>query len=381
MDRVLAKVMVSSSVLHICIKEDILTLLDMLKIAKHYAVKVILALLAFALVGAAVGSVKVFMSGERYSAESVITVSEPTATISASELIPLLEAIAENQAALLSDAGTIETDGYIGSRTIHFVVSAPTADESVALANDVARMTIDAAELRFGEMATKYQDAAMTGGTSSGESAGEFLALSNNIEKNRAAAYETVSMVLNEAVKAKNELGLTALAKFAVVGLVVGLLLVCCALVLIGVFNAPIPDKAEIERRFNLPVICNLGDTSPSERLWTNIVFAAEESPRTICLLPVDTAPASHLVGGLQQAAMKLLPIEAHKEDVQVIACESIEKNALSVCEARNADVTVLCVVPWSDSVKQMAEVVEELELAQANVIGVVLGRQNEYVQ
>lgn len=39
---------------------------------------------------------------------------------------------------------------------------------------------------------------------------------------------------------------------------------------------------------------------------------------------------------------------------------------------AHNADATIVCVCGWVDSKKQLALTVQELELAKANVVGVV---------
>ncbi|WP_217969361.1 hypothetical protein [Adlercreutzia caecimuris] len=357
-----------------------MTLVNMLKLVKRYWAKVLAALIAFSLAGVAFGVAKAMVTGTEYSAEAIVTVSEPTDTIAADQLIPLIEAIGDNQASALDGGDEISIEGNVSSRTIDFSAFAPTAEESVQLANQIAQMTVDETRTQLDAMASKYRDAASVDQTFSGEGPKDLWGFMS-IEEGRATAYETVLMVVNGAKDAKNELGLSTLAKFAVAGFVIGLLAVCCALVLVGALREPIQGKSDVEERIGLPVICDMSAPGPGERLWANIVLSGEAPPHSICLVPVHSASLTHLADDLQRAAARYPMNGSQERGIEVIVCESFEEDAAALFKARDADAAVLCATLWADSAKQMLDVVEELQLARANVVGVVLGGEDDYAK
>ncbi len=59
-------------------------------------------------------------------------------------------------------------------------------------------------------------------------------------------------------------------------------------------------------------------------------------------------------------------------EIVTIVECAPLSEGMGAVYIARDADVTILCASEWRDSRKALANVVEELQFAKANIGGVV---------
>ena len=108
--------------------------------------------------------------------------------------------------------------------------------------------------------------------------------------------------------------------------------------------------------------------------------------PSTIAVVPVGaetTAPivARELAEALERSdvRVKLVKGSPHAKKFQVtvpedaaivVSCEPLDAGMGAAYIAHNADVTVLCVSEWTDSKRQLAATVQELELAKANIAG-----------
>lgn len=359
-------------------KGKALSLSYLLKIARHYYLRIVAVLVVFLLASTAYGVVKVALSDDVYVAKASLTVSEPTGTLIASELIPFVTAIADNLAYVEDDTDSVVVASDVAKRTISFSASAPTEEESIELANSIAQSTIEAARFELSDLASRYKDEVYAGHLELSGNAGSIYTLSPIDEKNSAAAYATVSMVVNEATVAENELGARSLGKDAVIGLVVGLFVVCCGVLVFALARTPVTGKDELESCFGIPVLSEMTESSPGERLWANIQFAEGERPRSMCLLPVEGADIGELAKQVQAAA-QCSQLSETSDSVDIIACESLANDAQVIYQVHEADVTVLCLVVWKDSMKRVAATVNELELAHANVVGMVLGELSEY--
>lgn len=363
-------------------EENSLTLFDLFKMARWYWKAITAFVLACALVGGCVGFYKTVLEGGQYSSRAVLTVSEPTATIPASELIPFVNAIAANVVATLNDETALEEGPLIteesnpSARIIVFTAVAPTEEESVELANTAARSTIEAAELELKGLAQTYRDSAIA----DNEEDGVNILLYGSSEKNRVAAYETVTFALQEATLAEAASGTTYVLKLIVVGFLGGIILAVCALIILSATKNPVKGRSDIENSCDIPMLLGADSNDAGLRLWGNIQFAMDGVPRSVCLIPVGDIEIDRLAKKLSEATKTVISLNARPEDgatsddgTIVVVCESLTKSITTAFDARNADAVVLCVCRWKDPLRAVVNTLSELRLARANVVGFAL--------
>lgn len=178
-----------------------------------------------------------------------------------------------------------------------------------------------------------------------------------------------------------------SISRAAILPFVVGLLLAICIVILIDMVRAPVKSQRDIEAVSNLPVLGQAPSMEGGERLLANLLFRCNGRPSTIAVVPVgveSAAPvvARELAGALEHSdvRVKLVKGSPHAKKFQVsvpedaaivVSCEPLDAGMGAAYIAHNADATILCVSEWTDSRKQLASTVSELELAKANIAGV----------
>lgn len=350
-----------------------MTLMDLCHLARHYWKIVVATVLICTLAGGALGVMKAGMGGKEYSAEAVLTVTEPTATIAAGELIPLVDAIAANVVATFDESYSITQKSDVNTRSITFTAVTPTEGESIEIANLAAATTAEAAKEQMDELAESYREASV--GESGGGSEAKVL---GSVEKNRAAGYETVVFTMNDASQAISNSGRNTIAKYAIVGLLGGLFLAACVLVVFNLAKEPVKNSGDIRKSFDIPIILEPDAKDPGVRLWANVQFATEQVPRSICLIPAGSGSVENialLVSAAATASSGWKPTEDARGDsaVAVTYCNSLEEDVEAAYAAHDADAVVLCVRRWQDSLKQVDSSLRELKLAKANLAGIAL--------
>lgn len=331
-----------------------MTLLDVCKLIRHYLKSFIIVVIVFTLIGVAFGYMKVHAGSGEYSAEAVITVSEPTGTVEASELMPLVQAIATN---VFAEDAFEEADialAYdLDSRTVSFTAVGSTQEESIALANDAAKRTIELTESTLAALAAQYP------------ASGDGVVAA---DANRAAALGSVAFAMNDASAATTKDGIKEIMKFGLFGFAAGLFLAICMVIIIDLARTPIRGRDEIEKAFEIPVLVDGSDSAPGKRLWANIQFICEDAPSSVCLVPVGAVGES----GMEQQLSAAIQSDG-QGDVKLSPCASLTEDVQAAYVAHDADVTVVVAQMWKDSMKQLAATLQELSLAQANVAGVAL--------
>lgn len=333
---------------------DFLTLFNVCQLIRHFAKSFIIVVIVSTLIGVAFGYMKVHGGNEEYSAEAVVTVSEPTGTVEASELIPLVQAIATNVFA--EDAfeeADIALTCNLNSRTVSFTAVGSTREESVALANDAARRTIELTESTLATLAAQYP------------TSGDWVVIA---DANRAAALGSVAFAMNDATAIATRDGINEVMKFGLIGFAAGLFFAVCMVIIIDLVRAPIRGRDEIEKTFEIPVLVDSLDNEPGKRLWANIQFMREEAPSSICLVPVGAVGAS----GMERQLSAAIQGDG-QDDVKLFSCASLTKDIQAAYDAHGADVTVVVAQTWKDSMMQLTATLQELSLVQANVAGVAL--------
>lgn len=348
-----------------------MTLLDVLKLARHYIKMVVIVVVVCTLAGAGLGVAKAGLGNAEYSAEAVLTISEPTATVAAGELMPLAQAVATNVAAESSEGDVAVSQKYdLAARTVSFTAVASSEAESIEAANSAARQTANEIATLLQEMADQYRSEIQA------EESAEAKELDGAVtfglsERNRAAALEMVSFTVNDASQAASNSGKSMAAKYALVGFLGGVFLVFCILVIIDLVKAPLKDRSDAEKEFNLPVLAEGRASDIGDRLWANIQFVGDKAPESVCLFPVHQPIAMSIELSLTKAISDAGALANGR--VIVAACPPLSDGMEGVYAARGADATVVCAARWDDSRHDAADVLRELSLAQAQVAGIVL--------
>lgn len=359
-----------SSVLIESAEEINLTFLDVLELVRHYIKTAICIIIVCAIAGVSLGAVKAGLGAREYMAEAILTVSEPTATIAASELIPLVDAVAENVVASFDGDAVVEAASNVANRTISFTAVSGTEISSVEAANWAAGLTIEAAKEELNDLAESYRNLSL--GTSPGDHATYDWGVLSTVDKDRAAAYESVSFILNDASQAASNSGLSTVLKYGLVGFVAGLLVAVCFLVVFDLLKSPIRNSRQLEDGLNLRVLAEGSLDSIGERLLGNIQFAGGPGLGTICLVPANCPVAEQV----KSVLVKAIDDEGWPDsdgEVELRACPPLRSSMKSAYESRCSDATILCAVRWKDSTIDAANTMRELSLAQGNLIGVVL--------
>lgn len=213
-----------------------------------------------------------------------------------------------------------------------------------------------------------------------------------------AAANATVLAAANDYRSANNQVSITtneatyaestspSIPKTALIALLAGLFVAVCAVVVIDVVKMPIKSRNDIEAASNLPVIGTIPTRDRGERLLANIRLG-DGQPATIAVVPVGltggTLTCAELASAFENVGTAVTRIKGNPhaqslsaialpEIVTIVECAPLSEGMGAVYIARDADVTILCASEWRDSRKALANVVEELQFAKANIGGVV---------
>lgn len=349
-------------------KETRLTLLDVLKLMRHYIKTVVAVIIVGTLVGAGLGVAKAGLGNAEYSAEAVLTISEPTATVSASELMPLTQAVATNVVAEnASDDVSVSQKYDLAARTISFTAISSSEAESIVAANNAAAQTAEQTAAVLQEMAERYRAEIAT------EELIDLNELDGKVtfglsERDKAAALGMVSFTVNDASQAASNSGKSTVAKYTLVGFLGGLLLSICIVAIINSFKEPLKGREDVEKLAETVVLAEGDARGIGDRLWANIRFATGEIPRVVCLIPVGRPVSREFEESLNAA---IASTEVH--DVSVIACSPLSQNMSAAYTACDADISVVYAVYWEDSIRQLEDTLHELNLAHADIAGVVL--------
>lgn len=353
-------------------------------------------MLACVLAGGAFGAVRSHLGKSDFSATTTLTIVEPTAGVSASELMPLIKSIAESISAESSQDASIQIKDNLATRTIDFVATADSAQLAVDAANNAASQTVDEAKAVLSELIEKYRSVKSYG--ESYESIDlqnpSMAALLGALDSgDRADALAMVTFLTNNAEDGVSSQGRSGIVKFAVLGCAAGVLAVLCMLVLIQISKSPIKGSNDLEKALKLPVFSSANDSSFGERLWAFIRFGIEGPVRRVCLVSINDVRvakdvADALRAGICESARYGLDLSGEVQDglnvdrdlmgercdqVDLAVPQAYLSSAECVFEARQADAVVLCVRTWSDSLRGAKETLAGLNAVRVKVLGIVL--------
>lgn len=342
-----------------------------MRIIKRYRILISALSIAGLLLGAAGGFCKSSIDGSA-SAEAEMTVVEPTGTLNYAELLPFVNAVANNVAIdFASSDSSLTVDMDLASRSISFVATAPTPDEAISLANECASKSADAASEALSDLSRNYQTD-KPAGTDSQADGWAYPFPSDFDPSKKAEALSSVLFSVRDANPRLSESPGPRAMKFALAGLFLGLLVSLTFAVAKVCYLGLITGSDSLERLFpRIPVLGKTRDPQLGERLWLNLCFVCERPPKTICLIPVGKNDLSGIASSVGEAA--LLAKSGNDADdhvLHVTGCKSLAENIHVVEDAAVADATLLCIAPWKDTQRQVDSAFAELKIAKARVVG-----------
>ena len=352
-----------------------MTLQDLWLMIKHYSRWVILVPIICGVLTGGAGALLGVVNGAIYTASSTLTVIDPTGLVSSASLANLVNVFAQDQAELENDGDngvSVKTEVDSSAQSIKFEVTAPGEQESMDIANRLAERTADAAQSALVEQGTAYMEAVDEMGNEPLAEEGTYINAGATADE-RAAALRSCFFSVSSATKAEADGVALRVVKYLLVGILGGLFLAICALALIDSVKRPIKNSEDIQTVTDLPVWMVSDSRQAGERLWTNIQFAAKGPIESICLLPVSGGKQMGLREVVSEAMSEEPSGDMGDSSIRIETCDSIEKSIVGARIAKEASVTIVTAVCWKDSEPTLCGVLEELQLASANVVGIVL--------
>ncbi len=336
-----------------------MTLNDLLLLLKRYLKWVIVIPLACALLAGVFVMAKDAGEAESYSATATLTVTDPTNSLSATNLTLQLNATAQNIAADVSTSD-VKVTAAVDDKTqsVKLSASAPSAGMAEEVANDAAQ------EVAASMQATLSSQAEVFKREGSVPAEGQ-LATEQNAANVKAAALEACIYTIAPASAALNG-GSSNIIKYAAVGLVGGLFVVVLVLALYDSVKRPIKTRQDIAQVTDLPVLNGNGGPSGVELVRASLLTVCNGIPKTVCVV-------SEGEGGRTFMEQLQMAFSAASEDVGVKLLAPLAEDAKGYFETQEADATLVYVRRWKATASGLASCLEELKLAKANVAGIVL--------
>ena len=352
-----------------------MTLQDLWLVIKHYSRWVILVPAICAVLAGGAGALSGVVGGAMYTASSMLTVIDPTGLVSSTSLANLVNVFAQDQAELENNGDngvTVKAEVDSSTQSIKFEVAAPSEQESMDIANRLAERTADAVQSALVEQGAAYMEAVDEMGNQPLAEEGTYINAGATADE-RVAALRSCFFSVSSATKAEADGVVSRVVKYLLVGILGGLFLAICALVLIDSVKRPIKSSKDIETVTDLPVWAVSDNRQAGKRLWMNIQFAAKSHIESICLLPVSGGKQMGIKEAISEAMSEEPSGDMGDSSIRIEACDSIEKSIVGARVAKEASVTIVTAVCWKGSEPALCGVLEELQLASANVVGIVL--------
>lgn len=205
-------------------------------------------------------------------------------------------------------------------------------------------------------------------------------------------ANANIIATINEANYAVNN-GLS-IFKYVFAALVAAFFISIIIILIRNFIKDPIKPHDSIENITGLPLLAYAPSPEGGERLLANLQFRNNGRPSTVAIVPVGdaaTAPitARELAGALERGdiRIKLVKGSPHARKFQVsvpedaaiiVSCEPLSDGMGAAYITHNADAAIVCAAEWIDSRKQLMSTVQELNLAKANIAGIVIIPEEE---
>lgn len=162
---------------------------------------------------------------------------------------------------------------------------------------------------------------------------------------------------------------------YAILGCAGGMLVAFCVVVFVASRKAPVCDETELEELTHLPVLGTMPSNEATSLLGANVVFVAETFPESICVVPAGSVSTDEIARLLERLLKKVAAERGERSEVRIVAGDSLSDSAETAFAAHDADVTLLAVAEWDDSLRDVENALHELMIAKANTLGLVFVR------
>lgn len=233
-----------------------MTLQDLWLMIKHYSRWVVLVPIICGVLAGGAGALLGMVNGSVHTAASTLTVIDPTGLVSSTSLANLVNVFAQDQAELESggDSGvTVKTEVDSSTQSIKFEVAAPSEQASLDVANRLAERTADAAQSALVEQGTAYMEAVDEMGSQPLTEEGTYINAGATADE-RAAALRSCFFSVSSATKVEAGGMVSLFVKYLTIGVLGGLFLVVCSLILVDSVKRPMKSSKDIETVTDLPV-------------------------------------------------------------------------------------------------------------------------------
>lgn len=317
-----------------------MTILDLLRLIKRYIVLVI----ALPVLCVLMTLLWLFFTQPTYTA---------TASLITNGDLAYVQGLANKEIASYANSGiTISSSSQSASKQVIVTATGSNADESINAANSVVSKTAD-----------EYQK-----------------------------INETVMVTATEAKSAKRNA--PSPVRSCCAALLIGLALAIGIIVLRDMIKAPVKSREDAEHVCELPILGMANSAEEADRILANLEFCCDRCPSTTAVVPVGDAASApvvskELMGALKRSSVrsKLIKgspyarkfkISVPDDAAVVVSCSPLAMGAGAAYIANKSDATILCVVAWKDSKRQLMSTIRELRLAKANVVGIAYLPENK---
>lgn len=336
-----------------------MTLNDLLLLIKRYLGWVIIVPLVCALLAGGIVAVKDQGKDAMYSATATLTVTDPTNSLSPVNLTLLLNATAQNVVSGgLADGVVVTATPEDKTQSVKLTAVASAKDAAQDAANNAAEET--SKRMR----ATLFEQAEVFKAESAAPDDG--LLFEQDAASVKAAALEACVYTISPSMAAVSA-GSSGAIKYAAVGLAGGLFVVVLALALYDSVKRPIKVRSDIARVTDLPVLNSTRVATGVELAQAFLFARCEGAPKNVCVV-AEGGKADEFVNQLKAA----LVVKA-EDGARIHAIAPLSEDASGYSEAQRADAVLVCVTQWKSTADDLASVLEELKLAEARMVGVVL--------
>ncbi len=336
-----------------------MTLNDLFLLLKRYLKWVIIVPLACAVLAGGLVVAKNAGKAESYSATATLTVTDPTNSLSATNLTLQLNATAQN---VVTDLSTddVKVVATVDDKTQSVALSAASssAEKAEASANEAAQEVVESMQDALSAQAEVFKREGSI--PADGQ-----LATDQNAANVKAAALEACVYTIAPAQVASNTASSSAV-KYAAVGLVGGLFAVVLVLALYDSVKRPIKTRQDIAQVTDLPVLNGNGGPSGVELVRASLLTACNGAPGVVCVVSQGN-------DGVPFAEQLQAAFSAASENVEVKLLAPLAEDAKGYFDVQKADATLMYVGRWEATASGLTASLEELKLAKANVAGIVL--------
>lgn len=369
-----------------------MSLLDLGAVVRRYWKMCVVLILAGILVGAAYGSVQ---SDAEYEAQASVTPVDPTGAVAPITLVSTVSPLADR---LISEApGAVDlslvqsTVPNTGAQVLTFTASGHNAEDCVEEVNRLANEAAAEAAAIYAEINDERVEDSTTEKNEKIKiielleaQDGISRALDTGFRVDRSYAY--IRFEVSEAVGAK-EVGGADLGQMVLAGALGGAFLSALIIALKNLVKRPIRSRRDVEESVDVPVLSSPADWDGAY-LWANTCYETGEPPTSVALVSAgkhgSEVEAARLVQAVEasgdaavlvpsDAALSALAQEDGDGSVRIVPCPSLGANIEVVRIARAADIVILCVHVWDDSLVALEESMRELAIAKAKVVGIFL--------